>query len=238
MKSAQTNDRHGWVILATDTGVGKTFVGTHLARLLTQAGRFVRVRKPVESGCEEVATDQGVTRLAADAEQLRLAAGDHESPQTVCPLRFLAALAPPEAAHREGHSLSFTRDLLPALDLGHSAPEDIWLIEGAGGIYSPLADDALNVELARATGLPVILVAEDRLGTLSTTLGAVEALERLGIRIDAVVLNRRAPQADDAPDNLAALQQWIPRIAPGFSGRLLIIDRTSADTRLGRLLPR
>ncbi|MFP4252310.1 MAG: dethiobiotin synthase [Guyparkeria sp.] len=238
MKGAKTNDRRGWVILATDTGVGKTFVGTHLARLLTQAGRVVRVRKPVESGCEEVSTGRGVTRLAADAEQLRLAAGDHESPQTVCPLRFLAALAPPEAAHREGRSLSFTRDLLPTLDVGHSAQEDIWLIEGAGGIYSPLADDALNVELARATGLPVILVAEDRLGTLSTTLSAVEALERLGVHIDAVVLNRHFPPADDAPDNLAALQQWIPRVAPGFSGRLLVIDRASADTRLGRLLPR
>ncbi len=238
MNDRGSSARRGWVILATDTGVGKTFVGTRLARLLTRRGLVVRARKPAESGCEEVTTEQGVSRLAADADQLRQAAGGHEPPQVVCPLRFLAALAPPEAAQREGRSLSFTGDLLPALDLRPGAADDYWLIEGAGGLYSPLADDALNVELALATGLPVILVCEDRLGTLSTTLAAIEALDRRGIRTDAVVLNRHAPPDADAPDNLAALHHWLPKIAPGFSGRLLAIDMDSADTQLETLLPR
>ncbi len=229
--------RRGWVILATDTGVGKTFVGTHLARLLTRRGHLVRARKPAESGCEEVTTDQGIVRRAADAEQLRLAAGGHERPEAVCPLRFLAPLAPPEAARREGCSLSFARDLLPAVDSRGTSPGDIWLVEGAGGIYSPLADDALNLELARATGLPVILVSEDRLGTLSTTLTAIEALEHHGIRTDAVVLNRHHRPDADAPDNHAALQHWIPRIVPGFGGRLLTVDSKNAATVLDTLLP-
>lgn len=237
MNTPQSSGRRGWVILGTDTGVGKTFVGTHLATLLTQRGQIVRTRKPVESGCEEVTTKQGVTRLAADAEQLRLAAGGHEPPEVVCPLRLLAALAPPEAARREGCSLSFSKDLLPALDSRSGATDDTWLIEGAGGLYSPLADDALNVELARATGLPVILVTEDRLGTLSSTLSAIEVLERTGIRTDAILLNRLAPSGDETPDNLQTLREWIPRIAPDFRGRLLAIDRHSIATSLTSLLP-
>lgn len=229
--------RRGWVILATDTGVGKTFVGEHLARALVARGLAVRARKPVESGCEERCSAQGPTRLAEDAERLRRAAGCLEAPETVCPLRLRAPLAPPEAARREGRSLILARDLLPALDSRNTSPEDIWLIEGAGGLHSPLSDDALNLELATATGLPVILVAEDRLGTLSATLSAVEALDRRGIPIDAVVLNRHAPSPADAPDNLESLDTWIPRIAAGFRGRLLSIDRNDAEHVLAGLIP-
>jgi len=229
--------RHGWVILATDTGVGKTFVGEHLARALVARGYTVRARKPVESGCEERTSDKGTSRIAADADRLREAAGHVDPPETVCPLRLLAPLAPPEAASREGRSLSLARDLLPALDSRGTSPDDVWLVEGAGGLQSPLSDDALNLELATATGLPVILVAEDRLGTLSATLSAIEALDRRDIRIEAVVLNRHLPPQTNAPDNLAALKTWIPRVAPGFRGRLLSIDRSTAERVLAELTP-
>ncbi|MGM0516749.1 MAG: dethiobiotin synthase [Pseudomonadota bacterium] len=237
MSADVTARRRGWVILATDTGVGKTFVGEHLARALVARGLAVRVRKPVESGCEQHPSAQGPTRFAEDAERLRQAAGCLEAPETVCPLRLRAPLAPPEAARREGRSLILARDLLPALDSRGTSPEDIWLVEGAGGLHSPLSDDALNLELATATGLPVILVAEDRLGTLSATLSALEALDRRGIPVDAVVLNRHAPHHPDAPDNLESLGTWIPRIAPGFRGRLLSIDRNNAKHFLAELIP-
>jgi len=225
------------VILATDTGVGKTFVGEHLARALVSQGHTVRVRKPAESGCEERMGAAGPTRFADDADRLRRAAGEIEAPEVVCPLRLLAPLAPPEAAQREGRTLTLAEDILPALDPADTSPGDVWLIEGAGGLHSPLSDDVLNLELATATDLPVILVAEDRLGTLSATLSAMESLDRRGIPVDAVVLNRHVPRDPDAPDNFAALQAWLPRIAPGFTGHLLAIDRHHAESVLARLIP-
>ncbi|OYV27415.1 MAG: hypothetical protein B7Z82_05490, partial [Halothiobacillus sp. 20-54-6] len=81
----------GWVILATDTGVGKTLIGCALAETLRAQGARVRVRKPVETGCAEDEKEL----VPADAIALWQAAGKIEPLETVCPLRFRAALAAP-----------------------------------------------------------------------------------------------------------------------------------------------
>ncbi len=210
--STGTHDSRGWVVLATDTGVGKTVVSCALARLLGEQGLAARVRKPVETGCEA----RDGQRLPADGVALQAAAGKRESLETVCPIRYLTPVAAPEAARREGQALRFKRDLAPILDqsLAELATEERLIIESAGGLLSPLADDALNVRLAEYTGLPALLVTPDRLGTLSSTLAAAESLEHRGIPVAAIVLNRRPQDPDDAdtPDNHASLAEWLPRL--------------------------
>jgi dethiobiotin synthetase len=231
MNPPSVTSRRGWVILATDTGVGKTFVGERLARLLVARGRTVRVRKPAESGWPA----DGDPR-ETDAARLRRAAGDHDPLERVCPLRYRAPLAPPEAARREGRRLDLS-DLLAGLGDPGERHDERWLIEGAGGLLSPLADDALNVDLAVATGLPVVLVSEDRLGTLSVTLSAIEALAARRVPLAAVVLNRQRPADDDHPDNLGALATWIPRLAPACRDTpLLPLDSDAPPDALAPLL--
>ncbi len=210
--SRREHDPRGWVVLATDTGVGKTVVSCALARLLIDHGLLPRVRKPVETGCEV----RDGERQPADGIALREAAGNRESLETVCPIRYLTPVAAPEAARREGETLSFKRDLTPVLDgsLAKLTSRERVIIESAGGLLSPLADDALNVRLAEYTRLPAILVTPDRLGTLSSTLAAAESLEHRGIPVAAIILNRRPQDPDDAdaPDNHASLAEWLPRL--------------------------
>lgn len=232
-KSTDKAPLRGWVTLATDTGMGKTHVTAHLARLLREQGRTVHVRKPVETGC----ICQDGEYWPADGARLREAAGDIEPLSTVCPLRFATPVAAPEAARIEGQELRFHRDLAPILAPARQTNGHVWLIESAGGLLSPLAEDALNVELARETGLPVVLVTPDRLGTLSGTLAAVEALDRRGIPVDAVILNRRPEDrtSEQAPDNISALRQWLPQLAPG-SARCLILSYSGRDHDLEPLI--
>lgn len=212
--NTRDQDPRGWVVLATDTGVGKTVVSCALARLLIDHGLLPRVRKPVETGCE---VHDG-ERQPADGIALREAAGNRESLETVCPIRYLTPVAAPEAARREGETLSFKRDLAPTLDRTQTnvTREERVIIESAGGLLSPLADDALNVRLAEYTHLPAILVTPDRLGTLSSTLSAVESLHQRHIPIAAIVLNRRPndPTGPKCPDNAASLREWLPRLVP------------------------
>ena len=210
--SPSAHDPRGWVVLATDTGVGKTVVSCALARLLSEQGVSARVRKPVETGCEL----RDGARQPADGIALHQAAGERESLETICPIRYLTPVAAPEAARREGETLRFKRDLAPILDrsLAGLRDDERTIIESAGGLLSPLADDALNVRLAEYTGLPALLVTPDRLGTLSSTLSAAESLEQRGIPVAAIILNRRPQDPDDAdtPDNHAALAEWLPRL--------------------------
>lgn len=230
--STRDPDPRGWVVLATDTGVGKTVVSCALARLLIDHGLLPRVRKPVETGCE---LHDG-ERQPADGIALREAAGNREALEAVCPIRYLTPVAAPEAARREGETLQFKRDLAPILDRAQAglAHDERLIIESAGGLLSPLADDALNVRLADYTGLPAILVTPDRLGTLSSTLTAVESLHQRDIPVAAIVLNRRPedPVGPDCPDNASALREWLPRLVPNPPPVISVHDPRQPDALL------
>ncbi|MCS6786234.1 MAG: AAA family ATPase, partial [Thiobacillaceae bacterium] len=82
----------GLFITGTDTGVGKTYVGTAMAAALTARGLRVRARKPVESGCPcidgELRPEDALAYAAASGEPLA----------AVCRYRLAAALSPERAA--------------------------------------------------------------------------------------------------------------------------------------------
>lgn len=210
-------DHQGVVILATDTEVGKTFIGCALAQALRHAGIVAKARKPVETGC---ASEDGQL-VPADGRLLWAAAGKVEPLDIVCPLRFSLPVAAPQAARHADTSLEFERDIAPILrPATHPANDNVpsaksfWIIESAGGALSPLTDDHFNVQLALFTKLPVILVAPDRLGTLSTLFAHIESLAHRGITIAAIVLNQRPKQQH--ADNVVALNTWLPRLLSAY----------------------
>ena len=224
----------GWVLLATDTGAGKTTLGCALAAALTQNGQRVAVRKPVETGCSPVLIETGEqpvdgAKQPADGLALWRAAGQIEPLEQVCPLRFFAPRAAPEAARMEGRSLRFSEDFAAQLPPQAHSAADVWLIETAGGLCSPLAEDALNLDLARHTGLPVLLIAPDRLGSLSALFSALMVLRAAEIPVAAIALNQTDTRAPEAPDNLGALRDWLPRLWPAPLPAIVHIPWQSPD---------
>jgi dethiobiotin synthetase len=193
----------GLFVTGTDTGVGKTHVALVLARLLAALGVAVRPRKPAESGCPW----QGERLFPQDAWALKMAAGAQESIETVCPFPFHPAVAPDRAARLAGQSLTLA-DLADAC-LSGVTETDFLLVEGAGGFYSPLAEDGLNADLTALLKLPVLLVAADRLGCIGHTLVTVEAIRRRGLSLAGVVLNRIFLHTDREMDNAAELERWL-----------------------------
>lgn len=195
--------RHGVFITGTDTGVGKTRVGVALARLLRERHLRVRARKPVESGCP-----MGPGGLVPqDATLLHAAAGGMEALERVCPYRLQAPLSPERAAELEGKALNL-RQLHAACRWGIE-PDDFLLVEGAGGFYSPIARRALNADLAGGLGLPVLVVAADRLGALNHTLLTIEAVRMRGLALAGLILNQPVLQPDSAMDNAVDLARWL-----------------------------
>ncbi len=193
----------GVFITGTDTGVGKTRVGAALVHLLAGRGLRVRPRKPVESGCPS--GPDGL--LPQDAAVLRDAAGGAEPLERVCRYRLQTPLSPERAAALEGMALDLGQ--LHAACLVDVGSDDFLLVEGAGGFYSPLARGALNADLAGGLGLPVLVVAADRLGSLNHTLLTVEAVRMRGLALAGVVLNQPSAQMDPKMDNAADLERWL-----------------------------
>lgn len=195
----------GLFITGSDTGVGKTFVGTRLVTLLAGRGFRVRPRKPVESGCPRV---EGVLQ-PQDAAAYHAAVARAEPLERICPYRFEAAVSPERAAALAGRDLRLAE--LVAACLNGVEAADFLLVEGAGGFCSPIAADGLNADLALALGLPVLLVSADRLGAIHQVLVTAEAIERRELELAGVVLDRLPSQADPLLDNAADLRRWLKR---------------------------
>jgi len=190
-----TNRVPGLFITGTDTGVGKTYVAALIARRLAADGRKVGVYKPAASGCRR----QDGSLLSDDAVALWEAAGRPGELERVCPQRFEAPLAPHLAARAEGRKLD--ADLLRrGLEYWRRRSEII-LVEGAGGLMSPLGEDEYVADLAREFGFPLVVVSPNVLGTINQTLQTLitAAVFREGLMVAGVVLNHPAPpSADDA----------------------------------------
>jgi dethiobiotin synthetase len=180
------------LITGTDAGVGKTWVACALARSLTTARRRVVAIKPVETGCAEKAphAEDGARLAAATGQRAPLAALH----------RFSAPTVPVLAADAEGVTIDLDALLLQIEEL--SAGAEVLLLEGAGGLLSPITWDWSVVELARSLGATALVVGRDRHDAINDALLTLSALELAGIAVTGVVLT--APAAPDQTTGLNA----------------------------------
>jgi dethiobiotin synthetase len=196
--------RQGYFITGSDTDVGKTWIARQIIQQLQSKHDSVKVRKPVESGCKKIDDEY----FPADGNALFQANRQAENLTLVTPYRFQAALAPDRAARMENHTLTLAQ--LHQACLNQIESDDILLVEGAGGFYSPICEDGLNADLAKVLGLKVIIVCEDRLGAINQALLTIAAVRQEGLDIQALVLNQNKP-AESPADNLNNYQDLCQR---------------------------
>jgi dethiobiotin synthetase len=210
------------VVTGTDPDVGKTFVTEALARRLARDRRVIAI-KPFESGGGSGPTD---------AERLARATGQAAPKGALVRLR--APLAPAMAAEDEGVTLDL--DAVLAQIRALAAEADLVIVEGAGGVLSPLTWTSDITTVAHALEARVLLVASDRLGTLSATHTAVDVLADHGLCPSAIALS--APAAPDASTgrNAAALRIRLAEHG-ACAGHIVEIPRTDAEGALRAIEP-
>jgi dethiobiotin synthetase len=177
-------------ITSTGTGVGKTYLTCGVIEALRRRDLPVDAVKPVISGFDEATecdSDSGLIlrALGRPVDRPRL---DH-----VSPWRFGAALSPDMAAAREKRTIVLDEIAAFCAQAAERAAA-VLLIEGAGGIMSPLGRDFTNLDLISALDARVVLVAGTYLGTISHTLTACEALSVRGREPWAIVLSESVDQ--------------------------------------------
>lgn len=151
----------GAFVTGTDTGAGKTVASVALVHALRQRGLRVAGMKPLASGCTQVA---GGWRND-DALALQGASDPTPDYALVNPYALPEATAPQIAARLAGVVVDLPTILAAYGQLRDRA--DAVVVEGVGGWLAPLADGLDQAELARALGLPVVLVVGLKLGCLS-----------------------------------------------------------------------
>jgi dethiobiotin synthetase len=204
------------LVTGTDTNVGKTWVACALAHTLRGTGKGVVAIKPVETGCSDPPT------VREDGVLLAHATGQSQPAHAI--LRLSEPGAPVLAGDRTDGAIDF--DALVLKIERYAEDAEFLLIEGTGGLLTPVTWEWSMTDVARALGASALVVAVDRLGTINHTLLTLSALELAGIACLGVVLTAPGGRDRSAAANAAAIAR--------LSGidRVIVVPR-AADPRDG-----
>lgn len=217
-------------VTGTDTGVGKTVFTVALTRHLRQAGFPVAALKPFCSGGR------------SDAQAVHHALGGTLSLDEINPWHFRAPLAPGLAARAHPKPPGW-KDALRHIKR-FARCHQFTLVEGAGGLLSPLTVDGDATQLIRGLGATPIVVCPNRLGAIGQTRLVLAALPETSRRQARVILMRQPHPDSSAASNLRYLRALLgpdrvtelPRLsAAEFSGRTSL--RPAVRRALKSLLP-
>jgi dethiobiotin synthetase len=208
-----------YFITGTDTGVGKTVLSALLCAALNAF-----YWKPIQTGTE-VDSDSRTVKSLAELTDERLLPEAYQ---------FAPAVSPHLAARQSGERIDLAKIKSPA----GNAP---LIVEGAGGVFVPVNERELMVDLMRQLGLPVLLAARSSLGTINHTTLSLAALRNAGVDVAGVVIIG-APNAE----NRAAIEEYgkvkvvgeIPWLADLNRAVLLEIFEARFDRTLFRPLAR
>jgi dethiobiotin synthetase len=204
----------GIFVTGTDTGVGKTVVSAALLCRYPQA----RYWKPIQTGIEtddDTAEVRRLTGLIQDRDE---------------GVRLRNPVSPHLAAERAG-----TRIDLESLTEWATGNQESWIVEGAGGVLTPLNDTQTMANLMVRLGLPVVVVARTTLGTINHTILTIEALRARSLHVAGVVM-----VGDLNSDNRAAIERYgkvdvlaeMPRFDPLTPSRLAEWARTNLSREI------
>ncbi|SLM35393.1 onanonoxo-7-onima-8-eninoihtemlysoneda [Lasallia pustulata] len=178
--SALWRSLRAYQVYGANTDVGKTIASAILCKALRKqsANENVCYIKPVSTGPQSEADDLHISRYARGV-------------LTKCLFRFDDAVSP----HIAARSLPPPSDaaIVQAVCTQMSECAQNWrqgtvLVETAGGVHSPTPSGSSQADMYRPLRLPVILIADHRLGGISSSISAFESLRMRGYDIDSVFL--------------------------------------------------
>ena len=178
-------------VTGTDTGVGKTFAAVRFLQAARAAGLRCAGYKPVCCGDRH------------DAELLLASSSDGLTLDDVNPLWFRTPVAPFTASAIEQKVVDVDRLLEGFANLQKRF--DYVVVEGAGGWLVPLREDLTLGDLALQLGLPIVVIARNRLGMLNHTLLTVRQISLGGGECRGVILNHLDEQTDFATTTNGAI---------------------------------
>lgn len=176
-----------FLILGVGTDIGKTYFIEKLCKKLTKNKREIKAIKPIISGFK-------INDLRSDSARILTSLSQEASAENIkkiSPWRLKKAISPHLAAAKENQKIDFNELIQFCKNqiAQASKNEETLLIEGAGGIMTPINNSKTFCDLAVELQIPVILVTNNYLGSISHTLSAIAVLRQNNINISYVIAN-------------------------------------------------
>ena len=169
-------------ITGSDTDIGKTYVTAGLAITLRNMGIDVGVMKPFAAGYPQ---KKGFK--SEDVEILSRCAQVDDSEELINP-QFFPIPASPYTAWK---NLKIRPKVSTVLKSFHklSCSHTMLLVEGMGGIMTPILRDYFVTNLIKDMKIPAVLVARTKIGSINHTIMTVKMCEKYKIPLKGIIIN-------------------------------------------------
>lgn len=171
-----------YFITGTDTGVGKTAIIAGLAGSMRKLGVNVGVMKPIATG-----TPQKTGFKSSDVAIIAGAAGTKDAEDLINPVFLSIPTSPYDATKLLSLPVDMPMILTKFTKL--LSLHDVLLVEGIGGIMTPITKNFFVADMIKAMGLETIIVTRATLGTLNHTMMTYQLCKDYDIKIKGLVIN-------------------------------------------------
>jgi len=171
-----------YFITATDTGVGKTTITAALAASIKKSGIDVGIMKPVATGVL-----QKTGFKSSDVSILYHASKVTDTENEINPIFMPLPVSPYDASKML--DMPFDKKIIFEQFTKLKNKHDMMLVEGIGGILTPLARDYFVADLIKDLGLETIVVTRSTLGTLNHTMMTIKTCLDYGISVKGIIVN-------------------------------------------------
>ena len=175
--------KNGLFIAGTGAGVGKTLIAGAIAKILADSGKKVGVFKPIAVACRR--DWEGL--ISNETEFLATCANSDLSLSTITPVGYITLTAPIVGAAQEKRPIDF--DSIAAAYNRICETTDIVIVEGIGGVRTPLTIEFDLLDLAVEFALPVVIVSKLAPETINHTLMTIDCIRAAQLKIAGIVLN-------------------------------------------------
>jgi len=214
-------------VTGTDTGVGKTVLSLLLMQFFHARGCNPFYIKPIQTGCTDCHAEDSDSRFIY--EHVSALKGKDPGESTIyC---FTNPKAPYFAARDDGKEIDI--EIIKKFVESKSSLHSPVILEGAGGLFVPVCEEILTIDLIGLLGATPILAARAGLGTINHTLLSLEALYTRGIEPGGIVLmdaGETAVARNMVSENIEAIEKVSGQKVAGVIGR--IEDFSNPDKKL------
>lgn len=184
------------------TDIGKTFAVARLLHVLHSAGKAAASFKLVQTGAAAYPSPDIVVHRGGVPNMEDMQGGS-------CGATYPLPASPHLAAEAAGESVNPTAIWEKLLRYATIHTDSLILCEGAGGVFSPLTRQMLTADFIAEHRLPQLLIAHAGLGSIHSTLAALEALDARSLLPNFLLFNPYPTEPEAiAADNERFLREW------------------------------